>query len=191
MNYRDERKRFLLRNLAKGLVWLLVIIVLFVIIKNYAGKDFTNWLKPVYERPFLVFSIFTVSEVVFGIIPPEIFMIWGCRNNHIPEYILIVTMLTTLSYLAGIIGFYFGRYLNKTRIYKYLRANYLGRYEDKLRIFGVYLIVVAALTPLPFSGICMLVGAVGYPTKKFFYFSTFRILRFIVYSWTIWQANAI
>ncbi|MFP4058995.1 MAG: YqaA family protein [Bacteroidota bacterium] len=186
-----NKSTYLLVNLLRGILFLALIISIFLIFKKYVRVDFFYWLKPVYERPAIVMTIFLVSEIVFGIIPPEVFMIWALRWNDPNIYIGIVAFLTFLSYGSGVIGFFVGRYFNTTRLYQIIKKRYLGKYERRLNMYGVYLIIVAALTPLPFSAICMIVGAVRYPFNKFLVHALFRLIRFAAYSWFIWQANAV
>ena len=146
-------------------------------------------MGPLYQNSVAIFSIFLISEIVFGIIPPEFFMIWALRHEVLLLYIQNIAALALMSYSAGVIGYFVGSYFNTTVMYRLLRRNYLGKYEQMFNNYGGFLILVAALTPLPFSGICILVGAVKYPTRKFFWISLSRFIRFIVYALIIWEAN--
>lgn len=138
-----------------------------------------------------MFLIFITSEIIVGIIPPEVFMIWALRNGDVSEYVFLILLLSVLSYLAGLTGYCFGRYLNTTLLYRFIRRKFLGKLERMLNMYGLYIIIVAAITPLPFSGVCMLVGSVKYPVKKYILYSALRFARFAVYSWFIWKANTI
>lgn len=184
-----DRRRFLLKNLLRGFVWLGVIVVAFIYArKNY---DFTleTVLGPVYDQPTVVYLIFLASEVIFGIIPPEFFMIWSLRTEILSNYINNIIALSAISYVAGIIGFGIGAYLKNTRFYRIMKIRVFGKFEKHLNNYGGFLVVVASLTPLPFSGIAMLVGSVHYSFKKYLWFSLFRFLRFLVYGIVIWEAN--
>lgn len=185
----SEKTRFLLSNLLKGLAWLAVIVIGYFLAKKYFNFDLELLLGPLYEKPVAIFSIFLVSEVVFGIIPPEFFMLWSLRDEVLLLYIQNIAALALMSYFAGIVGYFIGSYFNTTVMYRLIRRNYLGKYEKMFNNYGGFLILVAALTPLPFSGICMLVGAVNYPKRKFFWISMSRFIRFIVYAFIIWEAN--
>lgn len=184
-----DRRRFLLKNLLRGFLWLAVIVVAFIYArKNY---DFTleTVLGPVYDQPTIVYLIFLASEVIFGIIPPELFMIWSLRTEVLANYINNIIALSAISYAAGIIGFGIGAYLKNTRFYRIMKVRVFGKFEKHLNNYGGFLVVVAALTPLPFSGIAMLVGSVHYSFKKYLWFSLLRFLRFLVYGIIIWEAN--
>jgi membrane protein YqaA with SNARE-associated domain len=187
----QERTRFLLRNLVRGFLWLAAIVILYILARKYLNFDFKEWLGPVYDNVTLIYIIFLTSEIVFGIIPPEIFMFWAARHEAIDIYIQNIIVLTFISYTAGIIGYFIGSYFNTTRLYRALKKNVFGKFEVHFNNYGGFLVVVAALTPIPFSGICMLVGAVKYNFRKFMWFSLFRFVRFIVYAIIIWEANVL
>ncbi len=185
----QKKSVFLIRNLAKGLLWLGIIVTIFIFFKKKVDINYLSWLAPVYENPVLIFLIFTASEIFFGIIPPEIFMLWGLRDGIASNYVYIISLLAFISYIAGVIGYLFGSYLDTTRIYRYLRRKFLSKSQRLLNTYGLYLIIVAALTPLPFSGISMLIGSVRYPFRKYILYSSTRFIRFGLYGWIIWEAN--
>jgi len=187
----QQRTQFLMKNLIRGFLWLAAIVILYILARKYLNFDFKEWLGPVYDNVTLIYTIFLTSEIVFGIIPPEIFMFWAARHETIDIYIQNIIVLTFISYAAGIIGYFIGSYFNKTRLYRALKKNVFGKFEVHFNNYGGFLVVVAALTPIPFSGICMLVGAVKYNFRKFMWFSLFRFVRFIVYAIIIWEANVL
>ncbi len=191
MNHSElpDRRRFLIRNLLRGFLWLAVIVIGFIYLRKNYDFSLETVLGPVYDQPTVVYFIFLASEVIFGIIPPEFFMIWSLRNELLMAYINNVIALSAISYAAGIIGFGIGAYLKNTRFYRIMKYRVFGKFEKHLNNYGGFLVVVAALTPLPFSGIAMLVGSVHYSFKKYLWFSLFRFLRFLAYGIVIWEAN--
>ena len=86
MTKNKERADFFLRQLGKGFLFLLVIIGGYILASKYFGFDLKEIMGPLYERPTLVFSLFLVSEFVFGIIPPEFFMIWSQRHGDLSVF---------------------------------------------------------------------------------------------------------
>jgi len=186
-----KKRRFLFRNLGKGLLWFAALVLLFVLAKKFVPIDDSSWLNKLYEKPILVYFIFLVSEIVVGIIPPEMFMIWALKSTSTKFYVVDVVLLSSISYLAGVAGYFIGNWFHGTRFYNFIHEKFLFRYERFLRKYGGFLVIVAAATPLPFSGICMLVGAVQYKLGRFLLFAATRFLRFGVYAYVIWQANSI
>lgn len=182
-------RKFILQNLLKGIVWLTAILAIYIIFKKYVNINFLSWLEPVFGNEKLMYLIFLVSEIVIGIIPPEVFFIWALRFDVLSQYIFVISVLAITSYLAGIIGYFIGRYLTNTLIYRYLRRRFMKKMESRLQQFGLYLIIIASLTPVPFSGVAMMVGSVKYPFVKYFLFSLFRFLRFGIYAWIFWESR--
>lgn len=163
----------------------------FIWAKNELGNDYFTWLEPIYEKPFAVYSIFLTSEIMIGIIPPELFMIWAARTGIVSDYIGHIVLLATVSYLAGLIGHWIGTYLSQSKFYRLMKRNFFGKYEKYIKDFGGFIIIVAALTPVPFSGIAMLMGSLRYSLKRFLLFALFRFIRFAVYAFIIWEANVL
>ena len=184
-----EKTNFLFKNLIRGLALLVVIIGGYLLAKKYFEFDLEMILGPFYNQPFVIFMIFLLSEVILGIIPPEFFMLWSLRDGNVSIYIENVIFLAFISYGAGLIDYYLGAKFNKTLMYKYIKTKLLRKMERKFHKYGGFLVVVASLTPLPFSGICMLVGAARYPVSKFLLISLTRLLRFCFYAYIIWETN--
>lgn len=186
---KPRKSAFFLQHLIKGVLFLVLIIGLYVIARRYFGFDLKEWMGPLYENPRAVFFIFMVSEVVFGIIPPEFFMIWSLRHGDVQIFISNVFILTFISYSAGIVGYWFGAYLNTTKAFNFFKKRVFGKFEEHFNEYGGFLVIVAAMTPIPFAGICMLVGSVRYPFARFLVFALSRCVRFCMYAYVIWHAN--
>lgn len=180
-------RSFVIRNLLKGFLWFAIILSVYLVVKKYVNINFLGWLEPVFENEQLMYFIFLISEVIIGIIPPEIFFIWALRFEPFSQFLFVISALAFTSYLAGIIGYFIGRYLNNTIFYRYLRRRFLKNMEQRLQQFGLYLIIIASLTPLPFSGIAMMVGSVRYNFLRYLLFSLFRFVRFLGYAWVFWE----
>lgn len=191
MKSTESKRKFFLRNLLKGLTWLAVIVILFVLTKHNVDRNLLLKYEYLFEKTGLILFIFTLSELIIGIIPPELFFIWSLRSGDLHVFIIYIIILTIISYIAGFLAFLFGRYLHNTLLYKYLQKKYLKKTEVLLQEYGLYLILVSALTPIPFSGTSMLVGSVNYPVNKYLYWSLSRFVKFIVSSYIIWEANMI
>lgn len=186
-----EKSKFLIKNLAQGLAWLAILVIAFILIRKYGDMDYLVWLEPIFDNTTLIFTIYTLSELFFGIIPPELFMMWALRTGSLGDYAFYILLFALISYTAGIVGFLFGSYLNKTIFFRYIRRRFLGRYHSALQKYGFFLILVAALTPLPFSAISMLVGSLHYPLSKYLWWASSRFLRFFVYAVIIWEAGVL
>ncbi len=191
MDIRSERTVFFIKNLTRGLLWLAVIVIGFILFNHYVDIESSEFLMSLGDKPALIYFIYFISEIIVGIIPPEMFMMWSLELTQGRSYVLDVALLATISYAAGAATYLFGIYFHKTVLYRYLRRKYLGKFEGYAHQFGGFLLFVAAVTPIPYSGICMVMGAANYSRRNFFLITLFRFLRFIVYGYIIWRASLI
>jgi membrane protein YqaA with SNARE-associated domain len=185
--HEESRSSFLWRNLLRGLAWFALILTAYILAAEELSV-YEKEINAVGDRLPLLLSIFTVSEIVFGIIPPEIFMLIWQSKGVLSEYVINLTYLTLISYGAGVLGYYIGKTFSKTPLYINIHERYLKQYDHKLRTYGLYLVLVGAITPVPFSATCMLAGSVNTPFNKFLLVCIFRIIRFAGYGWAVWAA---
>ncbi len=187
----SEKTKFFFSNLLKGLAWFSVLVVAFILARKYLYTDYEDLLEPIFSNYFLIFTVYCLSELILGIIPPELFMMWALRTGNLTDYILLVFLFAFLSYIAGLLAYLFGKYLSSTILFRYLRKRYLGKYQSSFQKYGAFLLLVAALTPVPYSAVSMLVGSFQYPVKKFLYWTLSRFIRYAVYGAIIWEANLV
>ncbi len=185
MEQEETRSGFLWKNLIRGLIWFAVIITAYILASEDL-KVYQKEINDIGDRLPLLLGIFTVSEIVFGIIPPELFMLIWQSKGVLSEYVINLTYLTLISYAAGVIGYYIGHFFSKTNFYQKISDRYLKKYDHQLKKFGIYIVLVGAVTPVPFSATCMLAGSVNIPIKDFLLICISRIIRFAFYGWMVW-----
>ena len=168
-----------------------MIVAAYILFNHYVDIDSSAFLQNLGDRVGLVFTIYFLSELILGIIPPEMFMMWSLELSHGRDYLTDLVTLAMISYIAGVAAYLFGLYFHRTVIYRYLRRRYLGKFENYFYKFGGFLLIVAAITPLPYSGICMITGAVNYPRRSFFLLTLFRFVRYAVYGYIMYRASLI
>jgi len=185
----ETHSSFLFRNLIKGLLWFAVIITVFILLEGYIQENFKSHIDDIRANPGILYGVYTLSEIVFGILPPELFMmIWILDNIDLAGFIINLSILTVISYGAGILGYYIGKTFSKTPFYQNrIREKYLKQHEKNLKKFGGYLVFVGAVTPVPFSATCMLAGSVNMNFRNFLLICITRVFRFAAYGWMIWR----
>lgn len=183
----ETRSAFLVKNLVRGLIWFAIIITIFILMEGYIQENFKTHIDTIRANPAILYGIYTFSEIVFGILPPELFMmIWILDSIDVSGYIINLTILTLISYGAGILGYYIGYNFTKTPLFKKVYDRYLKPYEGYLKKYGGFLVIVGAVTPVPYSATCMLAGTVHYPFRTFLLICITRIIRFSAYGWMVW-----
>ena len=126
---------------------------------------------------WLVFLVAFGTEILLGLIPSDLFIIW---SEGLPHPWLALTILAIMSYLAGIITYGFGKLIRKN---KKVNAYFTTRFEKHIRNtkkWGGFLVAAAALTPLPFTLIMVVVGMMNYPMKRMLLWSSLRIPRYFL-----------
>lgn len=181
---------FLINQLVKGFLFLILLIGLFLIFnKVFPNELRERWFSSYYDDVQLVLTLFVGSEILFGIIPPEVFMLWVFRTEHLGSYYLGIGILAVISYLAGSFNFFLGRQIKDTLFFTKIRRLWLRKSLLLFEKYGGYLVVVASITPLPFSAIALLSGAGNLAPSKYLRYSIWRIVRFFVYAFVLYQAS--
>lgn len=171
---------FLAKNILKVVSILFGLIVLFIFLERWV-IDMDIVFKSFFKNtPFhLVFVIFAISESLFGLIPPDFFIIWARKFEHAW---LIVSTLACLSYFGGLFSYYIGKRIRQIkRLNLYLSEKFNGELK-KIKRWGALFLVVAALFPLPYSTICIISGILKFPFNSFAWLGLTRILRFYIYA---------
>jgi len=125
-----------------------------------------------------VVILFLVSESFLGLIPPDLFLIWGTKFN---SPFLVFLMLGVLSYIGGIVSYWIGYMISKSPKFKAYSERKLGKYILLSNKWGGAFIVIAALFPLsPFSMVVIATSLLKYPFRLYLVFGISRIVRYAV-----------
>ncbi len=162
----------------KTLLSLVAIVILFIIVKKYLPDSMAQLFEPLKDNAVLLFSVFFISESLLGLLFPDLFIMWAVLQS---SPVLYVLLLGVLSYFGGIISFLLGRWIGDKKIFERLVRNVRSKYTHKIQKWGGFFVVLAALTPIPFSPVSMLCGSLNFSLKRFLYYSLTRLLRFIIY----------
>jgi len=176
---------FLAKNILIILTVLVVIFLLFMFIENRIinlDKIFNSVFNN--TNKYLVLIVFSISESFFGLIPPDLFILW---SKQFYNTWVIITILAVISYLGGIVSYKIGLLIRKNRkLNNYLTFKLSDNFK-KVKSWGAVFIIVAALFPLPYSTICMISGILKYPFKRFVFLGIARIARFYIYALVLFE----
>ena len=148
--------------------------------------DFAGVFVYVTENyaPINILLVFLASETLLGLVPPEIFIAW---SNKMPNPILYLSLIATMSYLGGIFSYFIGKWLlTIPRIFNYMETK-MKKHLRHIRKWGGFLIVVGALLPIPYSMTSMAAGMIHYRFTSFLLFGLLRYLRFYLYALAIFN----
>lgn len=170
----------------KSIYW---IFGLFVVIFGLSVllKDPVTRLSAAFVEHFGILGVglgVAISDALPGIMIPDAFLVFGIAGD-LPD-IPMILICGTGSVLGGSLSYFQGRYIvPNVKIGK----DFIEKHEEKLipylEKYGVWAVVLAASTPLPYSWMAILVGSFKLPFYKFFLASLVRIPRFLVYFYAI------
>ncbi len=183
---RKEYYQFVLSSGIKALIWLGVIVGGYLLIERFIPHHWNQYLSPFTGEPGLIFMIFFTSETLFGIIPLEFFILWA-KKEPLFTYIFYVLLLAVLSYTGAFIAYWAGTKAKQINFLKRLTQldsfrYYAGIYSK----FGGFVIILSALTPLPFATISFLSATFHFPIRKYVLYSAARFARFAILGWFLW-----
>lgn len=125
-----------------------------------------------------VLLFFFASEILLGLIPPEIFIAWAGKLDN---QWLFLSILAVLSYVGGLITYWIGIYITTLpRVHRYLETKMKKQLKNS-RKWGGFLIMVGAILPLPFSMACLGAGIIEFPFKKVIFYGSLRLVRYALY----------
>ena len=172
----------------KTLLSLIAIVVLFIVIKKFLPDSMLEIFKPLSQNAPLLFSVFFISESLLGLLFPDLFIMWAVGE---PTPIAYVLILGALSYFGGIVSFLMGRFIGDYQFFEKIVRNVRSKYSHMIQKWGGFFVVLAALTPIPFSPVSMLTGSMDFKFNKFLFYSLTRLLRFIIYGLVFFYANEV
>lgn len=95
--------------------------------------------------------------------------------------IKIFLVLGTASFIGGILGYWIGRLLSHVKIIDKFVDRLVGTHKAFIDDYGAWAIVLAAISPLPYSTICWAAGVVKVDNRKIILACLARYLRMILY----------
>jgi len=176
---------FINKSLKKTILPIVLVVVGLVAFNQfvYNINDGLQDITETFSKTGILITFF-ISESFLGLIPPEIFIAWSKKTA---DPIVTLAILSTLSYIGGIISFFIGKSASKITVIKNYLENKMAKHLKNTSKWGGFLIVVGALLPIPFSITCIAGGLIKYPLKGVLLFGLFRFARFAVYGLAIFQ----
>jgi len=176
---------FIRQNVNKLIGSVLGIIALFYVVDVFIIDidSATAWLTKTLSAQGLI-AIFFASEISIGLVSPEILIVWADETIY---PIMTLGLLAVISYVGGLVSYAIGRYLSTRKV---IRERLILRYSttmSQLKRFGGLLVIIAALTPLPYPIVCQLCGINKFPFKTFALLTLVRFLRFAIYGLVLYK----
>lgn len=183
IRHRRNKKKglydYMWKTALKIILIYLAIMIPAILISNYL-LDFNAVFEFITTRftDWFVLTVFFISEIFLGMIPPDFFVIW---SSKFASPLLYLTILGVLSYAGGAVAYYIGVLLLKRKRIKEYSERVLCKYINMVRKWGGAFIVISALFPFsPFSIVVIAVSLFKYPFKLYLIYGLARIARFLI-----------
>lgn len=173
--------RFVLGAVAKLAVIIAVIAAVYIAVVEFTTLDLKALFFAFADRlhPATVWAVFALSESTLGLIPPDLFILWGFT---FPRPLITLAALSVVSYLGGGGAYGIGKLLVRIpRVNNFMHTRHKPT-TDFLRRWGGFFILIAATLPIPYSTVTMISGMTGYPLSRLMVFGLARIFRFFLYA---------
>ncbi len=107
----------------------------------------------------------TLTEQFIQPLPADIFIAMGTAAGL--EFNTILWQTLVAAFVGSIVGYYLGKYLGLPVIHFLFSKKTVAKGEKLMEKYGVWAVVVAALTPIPFKIFTWLAGMLRMDVKKF------------------------
>lgn len=112
-----------------------------------------SWVTQTLGYPGIFLYTFLVDMLI---VPLTVDVIFPFAGNY--QTIPFLLTLSIASSLGGLGGYMIGRLLGHLKIVKVLTSRFTKDAEQLIEKYGVWAVVIAGLTPIPFSTVCWMSG---------------------------------
>lgn len=114
---------------------------------------------------YLGIAVISFTESIIQPVPPDIFISGGSMFGLNP---MIATIVATVGSVSGaIVGYFLGKFLGEPAFKKLFKEKWYNKGEILFRKYGIWAVIVAGLTPIPFKAVCWLAGIFEMPLGGF------------------------
>ena len=188
-----ELKELFKKHLLKGALVLFGFAVAVLVLAFYFEEPINNFAQGLVEK-FGVYGLVAMvffTDTLVSPIPPDATLFFIGRSALHAQWYTLVPLLGAVSTVAGVVGWWIGRRLKNIRYFRRIVDYVGGEYKGAAKKFGFWVVVIGALTPVPFSLTCWFAGMFKMPLKTFVVAASFRIPRFVIYYWAMFYSGEI
>lgn len=182
---RSGTYRFVGASALRLLVTLILLGVAVYLINKYVFdiSSIATYITAHFSTP-VVLSSFMLSELTLGLLAPEFYIVWA---QGFSQPWLWVLLISAISYLGGLGAYFIGTKLHQLpKVHRWVDEKFAEQFKQ-IRRYGGLLIVIAAITPLPYPPICIVSGVVEFPFRKFIFLTLVRFGRIFMYAALIFK----
>ncbi|NPA54101.1 MAG: DedA family protein [Aquificae bacterium] len=125
-----------------------------------------QWAEEIVaDYGYLGIFIVSFTESIIQPVPPDPFITGGTAFGLVPLKAALVA--TIGSVLGGLVGYFLGKFLGEPVLKKFISEKHYEKGEILFRKYGIWAVIVAAITPIPFKVVCWMAGIFEMPVLGF------------------------
>ncbi len=144
--------------------------------------DLSEWLLDFADSGWAVgiLALSTFTESIFNPIPPDALLIAiAVPQPH--NAIWLALLVIAMSVMGAFVGHWLGRHIGRPIADRLFSEKYIVHTEAMFNRYGVWAVLVAAFTPIPYKVFAILAGILGFDRKMFLIASLIgRCARFLL-----------
>ncbi len=182
-----ELKKIFRKQLIRSALFLSVLVgLIFFLALSFEPqiRETATWLTDHFGFWGLSLCVF-IADLIISPVPPDAALFFIGKSEMHQYWWIWVPLLGMVSTLAGVCGWLIGKRLQHIRMFRKLIYSFKREHKGSVKKFGFWMVVIGALTPLPFSLTCWLAGIFKLPIKTFVVAALVRVPRFVLYYWAI------
>ncbi len=131
-------------------------------------SSISHWIEGFAHSEWVIAILIAVSftEAIFSPFPPDPILIAASVFN--PQMALILALVTTLASVAGaLVGYWLGKRFGRPILDRFVSAKKVEQVENLFQKYGVWAVIFAAVTPVPYKVFAVTAGAMELNRRSF------------------------
>ncbi|MGA1793635.1 MAG: YqaA family protein [Thermoplasmatota archaeon] len=169
------------RNLIRLGIAFVIVLLLVVILRYIFGsyiESFAQVMVDSFGLPGIFVGTLVLDTLVLGISPDFILFVAIAGEMH-PLGVLLTISIASI--LGGNAGYFIGRFLGNRKFVQKRIASYERKGHYLMEKYGLWAVIVAAMTPIPFSTVCWIAGMLEMKYTHFMAGAVWRIPRYLLW----------
>lgn len=119
----------------------------------------------VADYGYIGIFIISFTESIIQPVPPDPFITGGTAFGLNPLMAAFIAGIGSV--LGGVVGYFLGKFLGEPFVKKFIKEETYKKGEKLFEKYGVWAVLIGAITPVPFKVMCWLAGIFEMPLHKF------------------------
>lgn len=154
-----------------------VVAIVLMILFSDQVRSFGKW----FVSHFGAWGFFGFAYITDAlIVPGSIDLTFPLMAQEGLDPVIILSLMCIGSILGGSTGWFIGHFFDHFQVVHRMVEYYRSKGERLIKRFGFWAVVIAAVTPVPYSTVSWIAGLMKVPFPVYFLASLFRIPRIVV-----------